>query len=408
MNSLNIISARVSPSSSPGPSRTNSMSHAGLAASDDAKGSQDSNSREDEVRMTTEPDGYALEGRDYVDEKTPLLSNGRSEESNTRSHSWHVLPSRVATSFINSLRWVLSTIAAPGVYLIACLYDERGNFTPLRQLRKLFGAYDGDARKLAADYHEHVSANDEKQAPLRRASQSARGKHAATVDSRAVSASGYSSSGLSSESESDVAVTRDTPTRQSGYSAQHSRSKSTEEIVPSRRSIRIRLQSNEDVRQRKHRKAQSASANAGGGDATDLSAQLKSPTSPVGALTKYPKTPAPPRPLIPQRQPSYIPFETPDPSHLKTLILDLDETLIHSMSKGGRMGSGHMIEVRLNTTYVGAGGHQTLGPQHPILYYVHKRPHCDEFLRKVCDRQNQGLCQGGSVDVPRSPNGSIS
>ena len=25
-----------------------------------------------------------------------------------------------------------------------------------------------------------------------------------------------------------------------------------------------------------------------------------------------------------------------------------------------------------------------LGPQHPILYYVHKRPHCDEFLRKVC------------------------
>lgn len=26
----------------------------------------------------------------------------------------------------------------------------------------------------------------------------------------------------------------------------------------------------------------------------------------------------------------------------------------------------------------------TIGPQHPILYYVHKRPHCDEFLRKIC------------------------
>ncbi|KAI5292317.1 Nuclear envelope morphology protein 1 [Ascosphaera atra] len=25
-----------------------------------------------------------------------------------------------------------------------------------------------------------------------------------------------------------------------------------------------------------------------------------------------------------------------------------------------------------------------LGLQHPILYYVHKRPHCDDFLRKVC------------------------
>lgn len=47
------------------------------------------------------------------------------------------------------------------------------------------------------------------------------------------------------------------------------------------------------------------------------------------------------------------------------------------------MSSGHMVEVKLNTT-VGYGG-TTLGPQHPILYYVHKRPHCDDFLRKVCN-----------------------
>ena len=45
------------------------------------------------------------------------------------------------------------------------------------------------------------------------------------------------------------------------------------------------------------------------------------------------------------------------------------------------MSSGHMVEVKLQTA-VGLGG-ATLGPQHPILYYVHKRPHCDEFLRKV-------------------------
>jgi CTD nuclear envelope phosphatase 1 len=70
-----------------------------------------------------------------------------------------------------------------------------------------------------------------------------------------------------------------------------------------------------------------------------------------------------------------------DVRHQKTLILDLDETLIHSMSKGVRMSSGHMVEVRLNTTYPGVGG--PVGPQHPILYYVHKRPHCDEFLRRV-------------------------
>jgi CTD nuclear envelope phosphatase 1 len=72
----------------------------------------------------------------------------------------------------------------------------------------------------------------------------------------------------------------------------------------------------------------------------------------------------------------------------KTLVVDLDETLIHSLAKGGRMSSGHMVEVKLAapmTASVAPGAPPTtLGPQHPILYYVHKRPHCDEFLRKVC------------------------
>jgi CTD nuclear envelope phosphatase 1 len=63
------------------------------------------------------------------------------------------------------------------------------------------------------------------------------------------------------------------------------------------------------------------------------------------------------------------------------LIIDLDETLIHSMSKGGRYTTGHMVEVKLQQP-VGAGG-QIIGPQVPILYYVHKRPYCDEFLKKV-------------------------
>ncbi|ODQ65659.1 hypothetical protein NADFUDRAFT_24071 [Nadsonia fulvescens var. elongata DSM 6958] len=53
---------------------------------------------------------------------------------------------------------------------------------------------------------------------------------------------------------------------------------------------------------------------------------------------------------------------------MKTLILDLDETLIHSLSRGSQHPAGHMVEVKLSKL-------------HPsTLYYVHKRPYCDEFL----------------------------
>lgn len=52
------------------------------------------------------------------------------------------------------------------------------------------------------------------------------------------------------------------------------------------------------------------------------------------------------------------------------------------------MSTGHMVEVRLNTTYVGVGGQTSIGPQHPILYWVNKRPYCDEFLRRVCKWYN--------------------
>lgn len=97
---------------------------------------------------------------------------------------------------------------------------------------------------------------------------------------------------------------------------------------------------------------------------------LKSPTSPrtPSITSKTPHTSLPittaktavqliPRPLIPTK-----------PSQ-KTLVLDLDETLIHSLAKGGKLGSGHMVEVKFDRV--------------PILYFVHKRPYCDLFLRKV-------------------------
>ncbi|KAL1869434.1 hypothetical protein VTK73DRAFT_3138 [Phialemonium thermophilum] len=393
MNSLNIISARMSPGSSPVPSRSNSLTALGLSVASEKDGegeAEPSLAVSDSDTLIAEPDEFNSEKPidEFIpgaDESTPLLAHDDSTNLGSRSSAWHLIPRRIATTFINSIRWILSTLAAPGVYLIACLCDEDGNFAPLVQLKKSFGHDRGRRRKLAADYDDSMIAVDEKTG-MRGATFGfgSRG----TSHTRASRSSGSSSSGVSSDSESGQGENSG-----SGRSSKHSRSKSLQEgevISPNRRSIKIRLHADDPSAPKTHRKTQSANPRGSttSSGTSDISAQLKSPTSPAGALTKYPKTPAPPRPLVPRRQPSYLNTEPLERKQQKTLILDLDETLIHSMSKGGRMSTGHMVEVRLNTTYVGVGGQATIGPQHPILYYVHKRPHCDDFLRRVCKWYN--------------------
>lgn len=330
--------------------------------------------------FSTDPDDYYTHRSRDSDhssasqsERTPLLSSSEPKDAGLRRSPWHTIPRRIVAAFINSFRWILSTFAAPGVYLIACFYDKDGNFAPLHQLKNLFGASKTSPRKLEID-----EKGDGTQAM-----ETINIGRGSVMAARPVRSSSSTSSGLSSESESDQ-DRGDGSSSRSGR--RHSRARSmqtTEEINPSRRSIRIKLHNEENLRQRKHKKSGSLRGGTSGQAQKDISAQLKSPTSPIGALTKYPKTPAPPRPLIPRRQPSYINVEPNGLAPQKTLILDLDETLIHSMSKGGRMSTGHMVEVKLNTTYVGVGGQASIGPQHPILYYVHKRPHCDDFLRRV-------------------------
>ncbi|KAJ3014976.1 UNVERIFIED_CONTAM: Nuclear envelope morphology protein 1 [Siphonaria sp. JEL0065] len=54
----------------------------------------------------------------------------------------------------------------------------------------------------------------------------------------------------------------------------------------------------------------------------------------------------------------------------KTLVLDLDETLVHSTSMGSRHHD-HIIEVLVD--------------KHVCLYYVYKRPGVDAFLKKVSE-----------------------
>ncbi|KAJ2904233.1 dullard-like phosphatase domain-containing protein [Zalerion maritima] len=380
------------------PSRSNSLSAITLAVSseetNDTKSGQEpavSNSEQDTPSLTPTPtqkpeatsdtkptvlekpaENTSKVASDLIGEETPLLSpvNEKAHVADTRTTLWHAIPRRIATTFIASIRWVLSALAAPGVYLWAYFCDDDGNFAPLSQLRKMFGlGVKAKVPKLSVEGCDTTTDEDQSTA-------SSSSTPASLSPARRHFSAASSSSGVSSESEIDQTAgqKRDGSSRASGR--RHSRSKSlqdTEEITPSRRSIRIKLHEGDSLRQNKHRKAASASASGsraskGGSDGLltpDISAQLKSPTSPMGALTKYPRTPAPPRPLIPRRQPSYINYEPPSREGQKTLVLDLDETLIHSMSKGG------------------AGGQTTVSPQHPILYFVHKRPHCDEFLRRI-------------------------
>ncbi|THH13281.1 hypothetical protein EW146_g6914 [Bondarzewia mesenterica] len=117
---------------------------------------------------------------------------------------------------------------------------------------------------------------------------------------------------------------------------------------------------------------------------------LASSLLPAPSLSRTP-TPT----LVPSAGLSIVPRKTP--FHLpKTLVLDLDETLIHStsrpmhgMSMGGsgllslggfgfgrNKSAGHMVEVVL-------GGRST-------LYHVYKRPFVDFFLRKSCTQLPNG------------------
>ncbi|KAF2759651.1 hypothetical protein EJ05DRAFT_305702 [Pseudovirgaria hyperparasitica] len=322
---------------------------------------------------TSRLDGVA-EIEEY-DEKTPLISS-TDYETVKGSRRW-----RITEHTIGTIKIIVSTITAPLRYVIACFYNEQGYFSATLPVYRIARALTGRRRKTEG----HAG----QQAPEREKSSRRTRSRMANKTTNKRSPSAESTSAISSDSEADGMQGHDSPAR-------HTRSRgsiassSGDEIAPSKKSIRIRLHNEDASRQRKRKGTTTRTGkNSVGPEQTpsEAAAQaLKSPSSPATTpkITKFPRAPHPPRPLVPRRQPSYSASGTTSVgphAHKKTLVIDLDETLIHSMSKGGRFTTGHMVEVRLQQPVQAAGA--VLTPQVPILYYVHKRPHCDEFLRKV-------------------------
>lgn len=224
--------------------------------------------------------------------------------------------------WLGAFRWIISTISASTDWFISCIHDEQGIFSPLMPVRRVTALAlrpFGGARDSASNYPLSTRSQYWSTTSTTSLCDEKRTSHLSDPGSVSTSPIHHFRSKSFSHDPSDLLMA---------------------DIAP-QRSIRIRLYNEDPL-------------------ARPRPSSVKSPTSPSSSirLTKYPRNCGPPKPLLPSQ---------PSP---KTLILDLDETLIHSLAKGGRMTSGHMVEVKLEK-------------QHAILYYVHKRPHCDDFLRKV-------------------------
>lgn len=405
MNSLNILSSRViGQSSSPSPTRHRSRSQgeilSGSPRSDlgktrsyseeylhsrDLFEKKDGEDREDREDREDTPE--LTEGLDTVihtfDEKTPLLRELQKDGKLPAHSRLQLIAQRLFDAIAETLKVVLSALAAPGVYAARCFRDDDGRYSPLAPVRKIRRSMTALSRNRESSKAARMVAQSK---AARKADKSSSRRSGSTRKLRS-SASLESIASSTSESEADPRGLRS-----SSGGGRHTKSRS-QDVEPTsdgnapRRSIRIKLHNEDALRRQKQRRAQSTEQ-LGDNVQTSLADSLKSPTSPSAhKITKYPHVPVPPRPLIPPRLPSYTGTRNSRIPQ-KTLVLDLDETLIHSLAKGGRMSSGHMVEVKLSTPMTAAvtpgAPPTTVGPQHPILYYVHKRPHCDDFLRKVC------------------------
>ncbi|GAB7348222.1 hypothetical protein MBLNU459_g6219t1 [Dothideomycetes sp. NU459] len=392
MNALNILSGlSATPPPSPPRSRTSSSGdiHDVRRSSRDVRSDLNISTTADQLDRS-EPE----ETPTPTNEKTPLLQRESPAFSHDSKASgiWR-LPSVLTDAVVTSVRLVLAVILAPAQYLLACFYDEQGSFSILRPVRSmtrfLMWRQRPAAHPVNAKDGESQEEDHAEKPKIKPKGDSGDDMKREDSKNRASPMGSFATATAASDSETD----RSSSVGADDSPARNTRSKTAalqakDEIAPAKKSIRIKLHNEEALKRQRRQRAQEKAANSTESGPEDKVAavanSLKSPSSPVATKLKYPRAPAPPRPLVPRRQASYtMAHSTEAPK--KTLIIDLDETLIHSMAKGGRMSTGHMVEVKIQGP-IGSNG--LYGPQIPILYYVHERPYCHEFLRKVCKWYN--------------------
>ena len=348
MNSLNILSSRVigqATASNSSRARSHSQGHVlnprgGLAAS--SRSYSDGNINIHQHSM--QADGIPGDDEDELEARGEVLSLLTVEDADQKqalaqdsaaptTAGTVILPitQRFFGALLETLKTILSIFASPAVFLGRRFYSRDGQFSlvePLRSLRQ-DNSTTGNTRRSRRDGADSGSRPD--RGPKRPSRGSPRLRDSLSSESL------YSNT---SESGTDRAL------GEPGMRSRHSRRKSSlattdnDEATP-RRSIRIKIQNeskqNHEQRRSKVRASRrsdgssNTSSATGNGNMDPVADSLKSPVSQAARkLTRYPHAPTPPRPLVPRRQPSYI-FGAPPPrTPQKTLILDLDETLIHS------------------------------------------------------------------------------
>ncbi|KAJ5226714.1 NLI interacting factor [Penicillium citrinum] len=394
MNSLNILSSRViGQSSNSTRPRSQSQGEKGREtlrgdlgksrsySSDDFRSSVSFNPSYDGIASADDRDDEDDDDDNHhsYDEKSTLLQGAQKDGTMvTKRYTWRLITHRIFDAITETINFILSTLAAPGIYLAQCFRSDDGRYSLLTPVRKIW-------RTSSADSRIRSDKGASSRVEARRRSGSTRKLKPQTSRDSILS--------TTSESDTDKRNIKGLTTAKSQHRRNSSRTPSvdTEPFPDSnldekdtpRRSIRIKLHNEEVSKRQRQRRTQSADLGhpmPEGVTRVQGADSLKSPTSSsVHRITKYPHSSPIPRDLFSLRDYLLILLHRAMPGSPRKLWYWISTKLSSTHSPKAAV----KLSMPMTTALTPGGPQTTLGPQHPILYYVHKRPHCDEFLRKV-------------------------